>query len=579
MYFLNLFLFNLLFNTFFIQKLFTNNEAIATNNLINLQNDFARIQFPYSFSVNFLFVSTVITIFLTIIFYYFIPKRISISSPEQILKEIIKVFIIYSFVLFSVMYLFRLYDFSRSLIIFGIIFYTFFAYILIWLFRQLISSNRYLNVVFSIFIFVGFLGFLASLREDNPEPISVESVTTSTTTTLFSPLISETECSEWVGSTNYSGCISNVKITSSLYVSESLNNIIVNKLDVYLLDVYGRVYKNTPDNVFLDLSPKILNRFEYPYESGLFSLAFHPEQEYFLVSYSDLDNNLIVEKFLIVDNLPELETSEVLIKIPNSSCCHYSGNIIWSNFFEDFILSVGDMEASGLWEDQKTNIKFNSEPLDTTSPRGKVLLLNKLISNPPKLATENSSIPKKNIIAYGLRNPWKTYEYKNYLFVPDVGESRQEELNVLDLNLILQSNKPYLLGWPYFEGVLDNEITFNEILIHTEQGESQSINNYIYENSLSPILYYEHQGTQNYRAALIGGEVLDSPESNYHQNYFFADYISGELFSYDFINDKLYIMPLPTIDSYITSLAIHPTKFNTLLISTGSGNLLDITLP
>ena len=90
---------------------------------------------------------------------------------------------------------------------------------------------------------------------------------------------------------------------------------------------------------------------------------------------------MVVEKFNIgSNNQPDLETSEILVKIPNAQCCHYSGNIIWSEYFEDFLISVGDMDNVG------SKNKF--DPLDTTSPRRKVLFLNKKISNPDLLSVE-----------------------------------------------------------------------------------------------------------------------------------------------------------------------------------------------
>ena len=96
--------------------------------------------------------------------------------------------------------------------------------------------------------------------------------------------------------------------------------------------------------------------------------------------------------------------------------------------------------------------------------------MNKEVSN--SLALDKDYLPK-NIIAYGLRNPWKTSEYKNYLYV---GTYLEEELNVLDLNLISRSKEPFLLGWPYFEASITNEIAFNEIYLHKD-GEAKAINN------------------------------------------------------------------------------------------------------
>ena len=76
---------------------------------------------------------------------------------------------------------------------------------------------------------------------------------------------------------------------------------------------------------------------------------------------------------------PLLDTSKIVLRIPNSINAHYSGSIIWSNYFNDFLLSVGDMEGIEA-------PYANSEPLSTSSPRGKILFLNKNISNPDLLA-------------------------------------------------------------------------------------------------------------------------------------------------------------------------------------------------
>ena len=93
----------------------------------------------------------------------------------------------------------------------------------------------------------------------------------------------------------------------------------------------------------------------------------------------------------------------------------------------------------------------HSDPLDTTSPRGKILFLNKQDSNPDLLALEKNQSPRNDILAFGLRNPWQTSEYKNFLFVPDIGNSLEEELNIVDLNKFKNGSKPYLFGWPLTE--------------------------------------------------------------------------------------------------------------------------------
>ena len=62
---------------------------------------------------------------------------------------------------------------------------------------------------------------------------------------------------------------------------------------------------------------------------------------------------------------------------------------------------------------------------------------------------------------------------------------------------------------------------------------------------------------------------------------FFADYLSNEIFAYDFKNDSLIIIPanITARGGYETSLAIHPTLDDTILMTTGQGKVLSVKLP
>jgi hypothetical protein len=578
MYYINLFLYNFFFNSLFIQRLFDRNIDISINNLVNIQNDFINIGFPVTFTINFYFVSVVISIFSTILIYISIPKTIKIETPLIFFEELFKILINYSAVLFAVLYFFRLFNFSRGLIIFGLLVYVISSYLLVWFLRLEKFKNISLKYSVPTLIFMSLIFGLSFSFQNSNESTSITVTTSTTTTSLFTPGVVENQCSPWLGSSNFKECRSGIEVVSSTKFSESLNNIIVFENDLYILDVYGVVYKNSPSNIFLDISTKVLNRKqrdpnnESSGEAGLFSLAFHPSENYFLLSYSDLEDNLIVEKFKTDENQDlNIANSEIVLKIPNSVGFHYSGNLIYSNYFNDFILSVGDMEPTAF------SLR-NSEPIDTTSLRGKIFLLNTDVSNPEQLTLNSNTEPYKNLIAYGLRNPWKAYEYKNFLFAPDIGLITEEELNILNLDEISNTQKPFLLGWPHYEGTVDNNIQYNEINLY-ENGIAKNINNFVKENSIFPKVFYTHQAPENFRAALIGGGVIQNKESKYYEHYLFADYLSNELFSYDFIKDELFIHPLGNLNSFITSLEIHPKKVDTVLLTTGSGNLVEIKLP
>ena len=79
-----------------------------------------------------------------------------------------------------------------------------------------------------------------------------------------------------------------------------------------------QTFNHTNNEVFLDLSSKV-GVFEDFAESGLFSLAFHPTNKYLVVSYSDLENNLIVESYNLNSSFePDVTNPVNLIKLPSS---------------------------------------------------------------------------------------------------------------------------------------------------------------------------------------------------------------------------------------------------------------------
>jgi len=495
----------------------------------------------------------------------------TLADPFEIMKSIIKLFFVYSGSLFSVLYLLRIYSLSRGLIILSILGFTALSFIFTLLlhlgFRKTFS-NRAIGKSIPIFLFLALISILIFQRNSEEELYSITAVPT-TSSTIFSGIVNE-DCKEWKGSDNYSNCVSGVEIEVLDSFPNMVTNVIVYDGIVYLLENSGKIFNHTDDEIFLDLSSKV-GVFEEFSESGLFSIAFHPANEYFVVSYSDVENNLVVESYNLTSTFePDISNPTTLVKLPSSQCCHYSGNLIWSSFFDDFLLSVGDM--------QNKNGLLHSEPLDTTSPKGKILFLNKKISNPDLLSLESTQSPRKDILAYGLRNPWKTYVYDNYLFVQDVGKANEEELNVVDLNEFKATSKPYLFGWPHYEGSLYYELEFNQILYHDDES-SVNIRNYVQENTILPNVYYSHQAPENFRAAIIGGGLIEDINSEYFEYYFFADYLSNELFSYEFKSDNLTMYPLNNVGGYITSLAINPYLSDSLLITTTSGNLLSINLP
>jgi hypothetical protein len=562
-------------NNFLFERLFNNDVYLSQQVLLNIQEDLEKISFPYIFNLNALFISIILGLLVIILIKFTNSDRIDSSDPVEFLKTFMKIIFIYSGSLFSIMYMLRLYNFSRGLLVISILIVPTVLFILIFLlnlnmYSRFKKNKLYFFIPFSLFI----LGFTILSFQRSIESVSVESITTTTTIPdIQIGINNQSECGEWLGSENYGGCLMGSRILEVTKYSESLNNIITFGNNLYILDVFGVVYQNSPENIFLDISNKVLNRIDLDSgEYGLFSLAFHPTDDFFLISYSDLQNHLVIEKyFLNDDKKPIKDNSEELLRIPNPGCCHYSGNIIWSDYFKDFLISIGDMESNVIPLE-------NSEPLDTTQPRGKILFLDNNISNPDLLASTDRYKPRTDILAYGLRNPWKTVEYNKKLFVVDIGNYEQEELNIVELDNFVDTKKPFLFGWPFFEGTIENQIDYTEILLH-DQNTKTSIKSYIKENSIQPSLYYYHQAPTKYRAALIGGGVISNKSSKYFEHYIFADFLSNELFAYDFNNDKAYIIPISNLGTNINSIALSPNGDDVVFATTWSGQLIKIQLP
>tara|TARA_B100001564_G_C20667475_1_gene684483 strand:- start:1539 stop:3290 length:1752 start_codon:yes stop_codon:yes gene_type:complete len=574
-----IFTFNLVFNNFLIDHLLNKNTDIAKYVLENVQDDLIKISFPLNFQLNSFFFAFIVSLLMTALTKVYVVNNFSTENAVKIISTISKLFFIYTGSIFSILYFLRLFQLSRGVFILAMAVYPILSYLIILFtqlgaFQNIQRSFLIKSVPFAVLLFL--FGSFYFQRANQNDSVSIDAISTTTTTTTVPLFLASNQenCFEWSGSDNFTECIPGATVITSEKYSQSVNNIIINKEDIYILDVFGRVFKNNPETIFIDVSSETINRIDKGEkdESGLFSMVFHPNDNYFLISFSDKDRNLVVKKYnLDIDGNPELESSEVIVKIPNPIDIHYSGSLIWSEYFEDFLLGVGDMQL-------KANSKFSSEPLDTTSPRGKILFVNKKISEPDLLALYETASPRNDILAYGLRNPWKSSEYKNYLFVPDVGEAADEELNIVDLNEFNKTKKPYLFGWPHYEGNIDREIKFNEIFLFGNS-EYSNINDYVKANSVRPLVHYSHVAPQNFRAAIIGGGVIADTTSKYFENYIFTDFLSSEIFAYDFLNNKLKTIPLGNLGHRFHTLDIHPTKKDTVLLTTRSGYLFEVKLP
>ncbi|MDX2177027.1 MAG: PQQ-dependent sugar dehydrogenase [Candidatus Sumerlaeia bacterium] len=228
-------------------------------------------------------------------------------------------------------------------------------------------------------------------------------------------------------------------------------------------------FPNAPDpspdevEVFLDLSAEVCTAGE----AGMLSMAFQPDYATsgkFLVYYVNNTpacgpsffevGSSILERF--TNDAPSgssvnLASREVILEVPQTTIIHKGGQLAFG--LDDMLyLSVGD--GGGL-----SSITPPAPSQDLSSLLGKILRID-LLSTPA--AGLNYSIPPDNpftdtelfgpetrreIFAYGLRNPWRfsISPLSGRLFAGDVGADLYEEIN------LIEAGRNY--GWPVVEGM------------------------------------------------------------------------------------------------------------------------------
>lgn len=554
------------------------------------------IGFPVELRINIYFYSFLISVVTYLFLDLFLKPNFSDNEIFEKIKNYFVVLVTYASIFLFILFIFRFVSFPRLNILINLLLFPIF-YIFI---KTILNFSILKNPIFFWGLFVSSLIILIFTFSSNE---STENAVTTTIDNEETPnfvydyeKIAENDslnCLTWQGSNITTNCSSSV--TNLIDVFDfRFHNIVKYKEKIFLLTRGGIVYEYRNNEIIqiFDFSESVYTRDDSYTEAGLLSLAFHPTENYFLISYTNNEVSVVVEKIFYQDQVTNISNRTILTKIPVNIDGHFSASLYWSDFFEGFLISYGDMEASG-WG------PLNSEPLNTSNPRGKVLLIesnNKYKFNSPLISLVQNQFKLDNIVAYGFRNPWQILEYKNQLFITDVGYSTTEELNIVNLNSNLENNiyNSTLHGWPLFEGndflrdqtfknsdQLIPDISKNNIdLYYWDDGVANSAFEYLVNNSVEPTLFYYHSGDDplSYRAAIIGGDILQSEK--YGTRYIFTDYISKEIFLYDFENNQLDIFMMQDIfyGNPVSIKTLSDTE-NVLIVLTTLGEIIEVKLP
>lgn len=598
-FFLNLSLLNSLFNL--LESI--DSARILEYSYLNLSEDLDFIGAQFDVNFSYFLYSVPISLLLTIILTKLLVFDFKNDKIEILLKKFLLIGSSNLAILCFFIYFLRLYELlSRTYVLIYILIYPFlyssFKAVLN-LIQKKIRKPFYNLAIFPVIIGLIFINtnfYTSSLdnilnRDKVKEDLNIIAEETIDSLGFTEDqVLEDEECSPWLGTGTLAGCVGGTKI-SSLSFEQQVTNLTVFDNKLYIVFKEGTVYSQKSQDseleLFLDLNEIVHT--EFPGMSqGLYDIAFESSGKSFLVSYSNDDIALVFEKYLLNDDgTPNYNNPKELLRVSNNVKYHFGGSTIWSEFFGGYLVGIGDM---------RENIMplVHSDALNTTSYKGKIILLDSEISISSPLINEHGlyeSIDK--IIAYGLRNPWQITEFKDRLIITDVGSQFIEEVNEIKYSDYNENNyESVSFGWPLMMGSelsysfrernkdvmtrLDGKITD---LYYWESEFIEKADDFLIENSKSPLLQYDHYVNENtIRAAIIGGDFIRNGTGKYDNYYFFTDYVENEIYGVNVETQDLLIFPIPNLGNP-TSLKSSPFQSDTLVVGYANGVLSSVELP
>lgn len=264
----------------------------------------------------------------------------------------------------------------------------------------------------------------------------------------------------------------------------------------------------TVKNIFLDIQSKVDNRSN---EEGLLGLAFHPNYKsngYFYVNYTTHKSTTVISRFQVSStnsNEALVGSEEIFIEFDQPHGNHNGGQLAFGP--DGFLyIAIGDGGSGGDPHEHGQNLSTvlgTISRIDVDSPSD-----GKNYGIPSDNPFADHPTFRKEIYAYGLRNPWRmSFDALNgTLWVGDVGQHKYEEVDVIE--------KGGNYGWNKMEG------------FHCFKSDECDKTDLIL-----PIVAYNHDDGD---VSITGGYVYRGSRLNELQGwYVYADYASGRIWALD----------------------------------------------
>jgi glucose/arabinose dehydrogenase len=287
---------------------------------------------------------------------------------------------------------------------------------------------------------------------------------------------------------------------------------------VYVVERAGRIVavKNghRGNGSFLDIHGRVSTSGE----RGLLSLAFDPRYQrngLLYVYYTNRDGNIEVDRFRAKSNSKARRASRRrVIVIPHPGASNHNGGTLAFGPGGDLYLATGDGGFAG-------------DPPENAQNRN--VLLGKLLRIDPHAPGKRPySVPRSNpyvggpgrneILALGLRNPYRFSFEAGRILIGDVGQGNWEEVDYASRKRLRGAN----FGWDHFEG--DHRFNY--------PGDNEAPRpKHKYR---PPIFEYSHSAANCGGAcAVTGGVVVRDPElASLRGRYLYADFYRGQLRSF-----------------------------------------------
>jgi glucose/arabinose dehydrogenase len=258
-------------------------------------------------------------------------------------------------------------------------------------------------------------------------------------------------------------------------------------------------------------------------ERGLLGLAFHPDYAangLFFVNYTNLASDTVIARYSVSGDpdVADPGSALVLMTIDQPFGNHNGGHIAFGP--NDGYLYIGMGDGGGSGDPQN-----NGQRDDTLL--GKMLRIDVNCATPPCIPPGNPfagpGLPLDEIWAKGVRNPyrWSFDRLTGDMYIADVGQNLWEEIS-------FQPAFPETLGANYGWRLMEATHCYNP------PSNCNPDNNLVL-----PIHEYSHGGNP-FRCSVTGGYVYrGNAIPSLHGTYFFADFCSGQIWSFRYANGQL----------------------------------------